>query len=153
VYQQRCVHATNYEEFQESLVELLSAMTSLNPIQVIVQEGSDSISLKFNSTVRVSELSKLQLQLSMPAFFGVTAPQDHLDLIGVQLAEASEAQTNDLRPLRDHYLNKLLIHFFKGTELYDTKVKGFETKKRFDRFVALTGVDLKSTDESDSAAK
>lgn len=152
-YQQRCVHATNYEEFQEALVELLSAMTSLNPIKLIVQEGSDSISLKLNSTVRVSELSKLQLQLSLPAFFGATAPQEHLDLIGVQLAEANEAQINDLKPLRDHYQNKLLVHFFKGTEVYDSKVKGVEAKKRFDRFEALTGVDLKAIDMSDSAVK
>ena len=139
-----------YEESQQAIVELLSAISSLQPIRAVLPEGSESISLTLNSTVRVSELTKLHLRLSVPALLGSAPPSSYIDLVGVQLAEANEAQKIDLKPLCDHHLNKLLIRIFKGSELYDSKVKDLEAQKRIDRFEALTGVDVKAANESDS---
>ncbi|WP_420422570.1 hypothetical protein [Simkania sp.] len=149
-YQQNCLSAASYEEFQQAIVELLSAISSLQPIRAVLPEGSESISLMLNSTVRVSELTKLQFGQSVLASLGSAPPSSYIDLVGVQLSEANEAQKIDLKPLCDHHFNKLLIRIFKGSELYDSKVKDLEAQKRIDRFEALTGVDVIAVNESDS---
>lgn len=149
-HQQKCMGAESLDTFQDALVELLSVISSLDSIKVVVQVDSQAITVKLNSSVREQQLLKLQAQLGLQGFFGASISQDYSDLVGIQLAEAKEAQTADLKPLQEFLLSKALIPVFKATELFQDKVKGLEANKRFEKFKALTGVDVKASDESGS---
>lgn len=145
-HQQKCMGAVSLDAFQDALVELLSVISSLDPIKVVVQTDSHPITVKLNSSVREQQLLRLQNQLGLQSFFGTSTPQAYSDLVGVQLAEAKEAQAADLKPLQEFLFSKALIPVFKATKLFQDKVIELEANKRFEKFKALTGIDVKASD-------